>query len=139
LNELSGTIEVMELSAQSRFQNSMQTVSTRVEGEERDAASAAIKIHPNGKFLYASNRGELNEVVVFSIDDEGKLSPIQDQSTAGKTPRDFEIDPSGNFLLVANQDSGTIITFKINQLTGMLEKTGFIAEVPSPVCIKFLN
>jgi 6-phosphogluconolactonase len=139
LNELSGTIEVMELSAKSRFQNSIQSISTRVEGEERDAASAAIKIHPNGKFLYASNRGELNEVVVFSIDDEGKLTPIQHMSTAGKTPRDFEIDPSGNFLLVANQDSSTLITFKINQSTGMLEKTGFIAEVPSPVCIKFLN
>jgi 6-phosphogluconolactonase len=139
LNELSGTILAMELSEKSRFSNTLQSVSTRVEGEARDAASAAIKVHPNGKFLYASNRGELNKIVVFSIDESGKLTPIQHLSTDGKTPRDFEIDPSGNFLLVANQDSGTIVTFKINQTTGLLENTGFIAEVPSPVCIKFLN
>lgn len=139
LNELSGTIDVMELSEQTRFKNAIQTVSTRIEGEERDAASAAIKIHSNGKFLYASNRGELNEIVVFSIDNEGKLTPIQHQSTEGKTPRDFEIDPSGNYLLAANQDSNTIVTFKINQQTGELETTGFSVEVPSPACIKFLN
>lgn len=139
LNELSGTILAMELSEKSRFSNTLQSVSTRVEGEEREAASAAIKVHPSGKFLYASNRGELNEVVVFSIDEEGKLLPVQHMSTGGKTPRDFEIDPSGNFLLVANQDSDTIVTFKINQTTGLLENTGFIAEIPSPVCIKFLN
>jgi 6-phosphogluconolactonase len=139
LNELSGTIEVMEVNDKSRFENSIQSISTRAEGENRDAASAAIKMHPSGKFLYASNRGELNQVVVFAIAADGQLKAIQHQSTQGKTPRDFEIDPSGHFLLAANQDSNTIVTFKINQQTGELESTGMSVDVPSPACIKFLN
>jgi 6-phosphogluconolactonase len=139
LNELSGTIEVMEVNDKSRFENSIQSISTRAEGENRDAASAAIKMHPSGKFLYASNRGELNQVVVFAIAEDGQLKAIQHQSTQGKTPRDFEIDPSGHFLLAANQDSNTIVTFKINQQTGELESTGMSVDVPSPACIKFLN
>jgi 6-phosphogluconolactonase len=139
LNELSGTIDVMEVNEKTRFQNTLQSISTRAEGEERDASSAAIKVHPNGKFLYASNRGELNEIVVFSVGSDGLLTALQHQSTKGKTPRDFEIDPSGNFLLAANQDSNTIITFRINLQTGLLETTGMSADVPSPACIKFLN
>jgi len=138
LNELIGTIEVTALRDSARYIGNMQVISTQENGDERDAASAAIKIHPSGKFLYASNRGELNDIAIFSIGDKGQLSPIGRQSSLGTTPRDFEIDPSGQFMLVANQDDNTIVTFKIDQDTGLLEETGYVAEVPSPVCVKFL-
>jgi len=59
-------------------------------------------------------------------------------SSQGETPRDFEIDPSGRFMLVANQDTNTIVTYEIDQETGELIDTGYIEEVPTPVCIKFL-
>ena len=137
LNELSGTIEVTPATDSGRFSNIIQSVSTKESNDIRFAASAAIKVHPNGRFLYASNRGELNEIVVFRIGKKGKLEFVGRHSTLGKVPRDFEIDPSGRFLLVANQNSGTIVTFAIATKTGLLSPTGNIAQVPTPVCIKF--
>lgn len=139
LNELIGSIEVTQIGATDRYSGNLQVISTLMEGDERDAASGAIKVHPNGQFLYVSNRGEVNDIAIFSIGDEGQLTPVGHQSTLGKTPRDFEIDPSGQFLLVANQDDDTIVTLHIDQQTGLLAETGYVAEVPTPVCIKFLN
>ncbi|OEK02140.1 hypothetical protein BFP97_11670 [Roseivirga sp. 4D4] len=139
LNELIGTVEVYRTSEDVRMRRTTQMISVQQEGDNREPASAAIKVHPSGKFLYTSNRGELNEIVVFSIDENGGLSAVGRQSTLGLTPRDFEIDPSGRFLLAANQDTDTIVTFAIDQETGMLSETGFVAEVPTPVCLKFLK
>ena len=139
LNELIGSIEVTTLRDSLRYFGNMQVISTQENGDKRDAASAAIKIHPSGKFLYASNRGELNDIAIFSIGEKGQLTPIGRQSTLGEVPRDFEIDPSGKFMLVANQNSDSIVTFEIDQETGLLLETGYVAEVPTPVCIKFLD
>lgn len=139
LNELLGTIEVAPVQDSVRFRRIIQVISTQEEGDNRFAASAAIKVHPNGKFLYASNRGDINEIVTFKIGDHGELTPTGRQSTLGKTPRDFEISPSGRFLLAANQDTGTIVTFAIDQETGVLSETGYVEEVPTPVCLKFLR
>lgn len=139
LNELNGTIEVVSLSSEEKFSKSLQAISTLAKGDNRDAASGAIKLDKSGKYLYATNRGEINEIVVFSIDSEGKISPVQHQSTHGLVPRDIAIDPSGKFLLAANQNSNTIVTFKIDQGSGKLSETGLVAEVPSPVCIKFFD
>ncbi|WP_422008566.1 lactonase family protein [Roseivirga pacifica] len=139
LNELIGTIEVTELRDSDRFMGNMQVISTQEDGDEREPGSGAIKVHPNGKFLYATNRFDINEVVVFSIGEKGELTRVGHQSTLGKTPRDIAIDPSGKFLLAANQDSGTIVTFAIDQETGLLTETGYVEEVPSAVCIQFLK
>ena len=139
LNELTGMVETLLLTDESHFRRSLQVVSTIADGDDRDAASGAIKVHPSGKFLYVSNRGEVNDIVVFSIAEDGTLATVGRQSTFGKTPRDFEIDPSGTFLLVANQDSNNVISFRINQETGMLDDTGIETEIPTPVCIKFMN
>jgi len=100
--------------------------------------AAEIEIHPNGKFLYASNRGH-DSIVVYSIDqDWGKLKQVADVSTGGKEPRHFAIDPTGNFLLAEDQLSDKIVTFRIDQNTGALTPTRDSVEVPSPVCIAFL-
>jgi len=102
--------------------------------------SADIHVSPDGKFLYASNRGESNTIAVFSIDAKtGKLTAIGHQSTMGKTPRNFNFDPRGNFLLVANQNSDDIVIFKIDRKTGMLADTGKRINVPNPVCIKWIQ
>ena len=66
------------------------------------------------------------------------LSYVENEPTQGKTPRNFGIDPSGQFLLAANQSSGNIVVFRIDEQTGALEPTGVVSEVPSPVCVKFL-
>lgn len=139
VNELIGTIEVLSLLDSSRFRRIIQMIALQEDGDDRDPAAAAIKIHPNGKFLYASNRGEINEIVAFRITEKGQLIKIGAFPSKGLTPRDFEIDPSGKFMLVANQDSNTIVSYEINQKTGELIDTGYIEEVPSPVCIKFYH
>ncbi len=101
-------------------------------------AGAAIKISPDGKFLYASNRLETNELTVYAINEEsGELTQVQQVSTFGKNPRDFAIDPTGSFLVVANQDSDTIYVYKIDKATGKIGKIGTTLEVGNPVCLKF--
>jgi 6-phosphogluconolactonase len=100
---------------------------------------AEICISPDGKFLYASTRGDLNSIAIFSIDPaSGKLTVKGSQSTFGKGPRNFIIDPTGNYLLVANQDSRNIVIFKRDKETGLLIKTAKEIEVPRPVCLQMI-
>ena len=102
--------------------------------------SADIHVSPDGKFLYCSNRGESNTITIFSINTAtGKLTSIGQQPTMGKAPRNFNFDPSGNFLLVANQDSDNIIIFKRDKATGLLTDTGKKIEVGNPVCLKWAS
>lgn len=101
--------------------------------------AADIHVSPDGKFLYGSNRDDANEIVIYSINKDGGLSYAGRQSTLGKTPRNFAIDPTGNFLLVANQNSDEIIIFKRDQKTGLLAPTGQKIKVGSPVCLKFVS
>jgi 3-carboxymuconate cyclase len=103
-------------------------------------SGADLHVSPDGKFLYASVRDESNTIAIFSINEKtGKLTLTGSQSTLGKTPRNFSLDPSGNFLLVANQNSDNIIIFRRNKNTGLLEDTGKRIEVGNPVCIKWIS
>jgi 6-phosphogluconolactonase len=101
--------------------------------------AADIHISPDGKFVYGSNRGDANEITIFSVDKEGKLTYVGRQSTLGKTPRNFAIDPTGNFLLAANQNSDDIFIFRRDQKTGLLTDTGKKISVDKPVCLKFVD
>ncbi|CAN5398862.1 lactonase family protein [soil metagenome] len=102
--------------------------------------SADIHLSPDGKFLYASNRGQENNLAIFSVDGEnGSLTLVGYQSTLGKTPRNFAIDPSGNFLLVGNQSTGNVVVFKRDKTTGLLTDTGSRINVPHVSCLKFLS
>jgi len=98
---------------------------------------AEIFIHPNGKFLYGSNRGH-DSIAVFSIDPiKGTLTPVEYVSTQGKTPRNFGIDPTGRYLIAANQDSSSLVVFRIDSKTGRLTPTGQKEETPTPICVVF--
>ena len=101
--------------------------------------SADIHVTPDGKFLYASNRGESNTIAIFKVDQRGWLTLVGHQSTMGRTPRNFNLDPSGNFLLVANQDSNEIVIFKRDKQTGLLTDTGKRINVGNPVCLKWIK
>jgi 6-phosphogluconolactonase len=102
-------------------------------------SGAEVEVHPNGRFLYASVRGD-NSIAIFSIDPEsGRLTDAGRVSTEGKTPRAFAIDPAGNYLFAANQDSDTVVEFAIDQHTGALTKTGDPIEIQSPVSIVFVK
>lgn len=99
--------------------------------------AAAIQISPDGNFLYATNRGSVDEIVCFEIAENGLLRYKFSKSTLGKTPRNFAIDPDGNFLLVGNQNSDYITIFRINKANGELLETGKKIEVCAPVCLVF--
>ena len=131
LGEMDATITVFAY--RDGMLNPLQTISTLPPGAEASPSCAEIAISSNGRFVYASNRGH-DTIARFSFAD-GCLSALGHTETQGKTPRDFAIDPTGTFLIVGNQDSDTVVTFRIDRETGDLEPTGHIAEVPSPVCI----
>ncbi len=118
----------------------VQRTSSLPRGQEGYAGSADIHVSPDGKFLYATNRGDFNNIAIFKIDKaSGKVSILGFQSTLGKTPRNFNFDPSGNFLLVGNQETNEIVIFKRDTKTGLLTDIGKRIEVGKPVCIKWIS
>jgi 6-phosphogluconolactonase len=137
LGELDSTVTVFANDAKETFR-SIQKISALPAGFSGKNDAAEIAIHPSGKFLYTSNRGD-DSIAVFSVDHTtGKLTFTQRVPSGGKTPRNFTIDPQGSRLLVANQESGNIVEFRIDQATGMLKSMGEVAQVPSPVCLVFV-
>ena len=101
-------------------------------------SSADIHTAVSGKFLYMSNRGA-DIISIYTIGDDGKITLTGHQSTNGKTPRNFLIDPKGEYLFAANQDSDTVIIFRINPKNGKLTPVGKPVSVPSPVCLKMIS
>lgn len=101
--------------------------------------SADIHVAPDGRFLYASNRGTENNLAIFAIDGrKGTLTTVGYQSTMGEQPRNFTLDPSGRYLLAANQRTGTVVVFRRDTKTGLLQPTGVQVSIPQPVCLLFL-
>jgi len=138
IEELTGT--VVTYKCKNGKLKRKQRISSMPAGDTSFAGSADIHVSPDGRFLYASNRAEANTITIFSINqNNGKLSLIGHQSTMGKTPRNFNFDPTGNFLLVANQNSDAIVVFKINRETGLLTDTGNRIDVGRPVCLKWIS
>jgi 6-phosphogluconolactonase len=138
INELFSTITTFGYDAATGALQPVQTISTLPDGYKKANAAAEVRVHPSGKFLYASNRGP-DSIAVFAIDPAtGLLSLIGHQPTGGKTPRSFSIDPTGAYLLAANQDSDTITLFRIDPQTGLLAPIGHPLAVPTPVCVELL-
>lgn len=139
VSEMSGTVTVFSNDARTGTLHSLQTISTLPKDYSGAIEDAEIKVHPSGKFLYASNRGDASSIAVFAIDPtKGTLTTVEITPTQGKTPRSFEIDPTGTFLLAANQKSDNIVIFRIDQETGKLTPAGKVLDVGAPVCVKFL-
>ncbi len=106
---------------------------------KRETSAAAIHISPDGKFLYATNRGTANDISCFEIQQNGKLKFVERIPTGGKGPRNFIIDPRGNHLLVAHQYTNNVVIFRIDKTSGKLQDTGKKIELCSPVCLVFTN
>lgn len=138
MQELTGTVVVY------KYDNGRLTAIQNISAAPKDftgfMGSADIHVSPDGKFLYCSNRGESNSITIFKINpDDGTLTVTGHQPTLGQAPRNFNFDPSGNFLLVANQNSDNIIIFKRDKQTGLLTDTGKKIEVGNPVCLKWIT
>ena len=138
LQELSGTVTAY--SYKNGNLSAFQTISVLPKDFAASFTSADIHLSPDGRFLYTSTRDAANLMTVFSIDGRtGQLKLQGHHSTGGKTPRNFTIDPSGNFLLAANQQSNDVVLFRRNRQTGKLTDTGKRIKVGSPVCLKWIN
>lgn len=138
VNEMGNTVTVFRWDKAAGTMHTLQTVSTLPKGFTEQNTTAEIALHPNGHFLYASNRGH-NSIAVFAVAEDGRLSFIEHASTKGKTPRDFAFDPSGRWLLAANQDSNDIFVFRANSHTGELTPTAQRVRVGKPVCVAFVG
>ncbi|WP_285408706.1 lactonase family protein [Pseudomonas sp. FR229a] len=104
-----------------------------------DKAGAALHASADGKFLYVSNRGTANQLLVFSIDPaSGQLKELQKRSVEGDHPREFALDPSGKFVLIANQKSNQIVVVERDAKTGLLGKTVQKLPIDAPSDLKFI-
>jgi len=138
IHELSGTVTTYAYSMGKLKE--IQELPTHPEGFKGVIGSAEVFVSPDNKFLYASNRGDENNITIFSINSvTGKLTLVGYQSVFGKAPRNFIIDPMGNYLLVANQDSDNIVIFKRDKKTGLLEPTQNQIKLPKPVCLQIVK
>ena len=137
VEELSGMVALYSI--KNNVLKALQTISSLPFNFKGAAGSADIHISPDGNFLYASNRGESNTIVIYKINKKtGFLSLAAHQSTLGLAPRNFNFDPSGKYLLVANQNSNEVVIFKRDIKTGLLNDTGNRISVGKPVCLKWL-
>lgn len=137
IEELTGSISVYQFfKGNAKF---LQKVVLHPSNFNGMAASADIHLSPDGLFLYATNRGNENNIVSFKVLPNGKLDQksIQYYSTEGKSPRNFTMNKEGTWLLVANQDSDNIIAFKRNIQTGALSSKGISIKLSMPVCLLF--
>lgn len=139
INEMGMTLTVFSYNGDTGAMTEVQTISTLpsdYQQSDKDTA-AEVFFHPNGKWLYASNRGH-DSVVRFLVDEStGKLSDPKWTPSGGRIPRYFGIDPSGKWMLIANEGSGTVLVHKIES-DGSLTPTGDKVEVGSAMCIKYL-
>lgn len=135
-NELSNTVVALKVDLQNGTMEQIGRFGTLPDGFGEQSYVADIRIAASGKFLYVSNRGH-NSIAIFSVADDGNLENRGHEPVRGEWPRNFTFSPDGNFLLVANQNSGNIVVFKADKETGLLSYTGHEMKLSKPVCLKF--
>lgn len=138
VTELTPAVITLRWNAQRGSLSQLAVTSTLPSAYKGEAKSGAeIVLHPSGKFLYASNRGDSNTIAIFRIGRDGLPVPAGHVSSGGIHPRFFSIDPSGQFLITANQGSGDLFTFRIDPVSGALTRVGERVAVAAPVNFVF--
>jgi 6-phosphogluconolactonase len=136
-NELNSTVTVVSYSDGQL--DEIHSVATAPEGLSMRNYPAEVCVHPNGRWVYVSNRGE-DTIATFAVDKQsGKLSRVTNVSTEGAWPRNFYLVPGGRWMLVANQNSGSVRVFSIDEKTGVPRSTGQGLSVGSPVCLRSVS
>ncbi|WP_139922611.1 lactonase family protein [Hymenobacter sp. DG01] len=136
INELDSTMTALAYDASKGTFQEIQTLTTLPAGFTEWNACADVHVSSSGKFLYGSNRGH-NSLVVYAIDPgSGRLTLVEHVMLPGKTPRSFTFDPSGRVVLVAHQQSDTVVTYFADARTGRLTPTGVSVPMTAPVCLQ---
>jgi len=136
INELSCSVLTFRYDESTKQFTRLDSLSTLPVGFAAQNTCADIHFHPNGKFLYGSNRGH-DSIVIYAIDPaSGKLTLIGHQAAGGAVPRNFMLTLDGRWLLVAHQNSSTVSAFRVDTTTGKLTPVGTPSRVATPVCLK---
>ncbi|WP_256001904.1 lactonase family protein [Pedobacter deserti] len=135
VHELDGGITV--LSYANGILKPLQEVNMNGDNFLGENGGADIHLSPDGRFLYASNRGSENKIAIFAVGEDGRLTKRKLVSTMGKGPRNFTLDPTGKYLLVANQQSDMVVVFERDAKSGDLKDTGKRIAVGAPSCLLF--
>ncbi len=138
INEMGNTIDVFKHDEETGALEPLQTIPTLPVDWSGSNTTAEIFIHPNGRFVYGSNRGN-DSIAVFAVEEGGgKLKAIDHTPTGGKMPRNFAIDPTGKWLIASNQASGDVFVFQLDPAGGKLTPvTGQSVQLPTPMSIAF--
>jgi len=137
-SEMANTLTLLEFDTTTGKLTQKQTIGTLPQDWQGTSHGAEVGVHPNGRWVYVSNRGH-DSIAIFSVDAaSGELTPHGHIPTGGKFPRHFAIDPTGAWLLVANQNSDNITLFRINSQTGVLTQTSEVGGISQPVCLMFV-
>jgi 6-phosphogluconolactonase len=140
VEELGGSVDVYRWFPGTGSLRLLQRIATHPDGAKGPFRSADLHVSADGRFLYVTNRESESNITIFSIDtDKGTLRTIGYAPVLGKEPRNFTIDPTGRYLLVANQDSDEVVIFRIDKETGLPHPTGERIKVPSPTCLKMVE
>ena len=137
INELDSTITALSWNAGTL--TVMESVSTLPSGWSGQSTTAEVVVHPNGRFVYGSNRGH-DSIALFQVNEKtGQLTPAGHFPTGGRTPRNFAIHPSGRWLFAANQNSGSVVIFRLDEKTGSLSPMSNKLDIDAAVCVRFLG
>jgi 6-phosphogluconolactonase len=137
INEMQSGVDVFDWDGRRGVLTEKQNISTLPSGFKGENTDAEVFVHPNGKFLYGSNRGD-DSIAVFSIASDGKLTPVEVTKAQVVMPRNFAIDPTGNWLITEGQKSDNIVVFHLDPKTGRLTPAGTSVQLHAPVCIEWV-
>jgi 6-phosphogluconolactonase len=138
INEFHNSVTLFNRDARSGFLIEQQTISTLPEEFEGDSYCADVKITPDGRHLYGTNRGH-HSLAAYRIGDDGRLSLLGIEPSLGESPQNLAITPDGKLLLCANMSGNNVVAFRINSETGSLMPIGDPVSMPSPSCIMISN
>lgn len=137
VNEMGLSVTTFARDSETGALTAQQTLPVLPDGAPvENCKSAALRLHPNGQWLYASTRGT-DTLTAFSVGEDSQLAVLQNIAPGVKTPRDFAIDPSGRWLVVAGQDDNQLRVLAVDPATGRLAPTGHGLQVPNCVNVLF--
>lgn len=137
INELKNTVTSFEYGAEDGTLEKQQTISTLPDDFTGTSYCADLKITPDGRFLYGTNRGH-DSIAIYRIADDGRLSLVAIEPSLGKGPQNLLITPDGRWLLCANMPGNNVAVFKINGQSGRIKLSGEPISIPMPSCIRWL-
>jgi 6-phosphogluconolactonase len=138
INELANTVTCFDYIPASGTLTEQQTLTTLPDGFGGKSYTADLKITPDGKFLYGTNRGH-DSIASYRIGDDGRLTRISIDPSLGKGPQNLLITPDGRWLLCANMPGSSVVVFRIDSTSGKITASGTPVEMPMPSCIRWVK